>query len=140
MLDEALRTLLDEAQEGGWSVWQIQEELKARTNSVFGLRKEQWQLERIARTEMHKASEMGSYEAAKQCGVELRKAWLAALDGRERETHREAHMRYQDSPIALDAPFQVGRDSMQYPGGGNEAAENINCRCTSYHVPVEPIE
>ena len=137
MLDEALRDLLAEADELGWGVDRIQEELGKRTDNVFGLRKELWQRERIARTEMHKASEMGNLEAAKQSGFDLRKAWLAALDGRERETHREAHFKYQENPIALDAQFEVGRDMMSQPGWGTDPAENINCRCTQYYVPVE---
>ena len=136
MLEQALRELLDEATHEGWSVWQIQRELGKRTDNVFGLRRELWQRERIARTEMHKATETGHQEGARQSGLNLKKGWLAALDGRERETHREAHSRYQGSPIDLEAAFQVGNDTMQAPGMGNEPAENINCRCTTYHVVV----
>jgi len=136
VLEKALRDLLTEATENGWSVWRIQEELGKRTNDVFGLRRKQWQRERIARTEIHKATEKGHMEGARQSGLHLKKAWLAAMDNRTRDTHREAHSRYQRNPIDLDEPFRVGGDLMDAPGQGSNPAENINCRCTVTHTVV----
>lgn len=134
---EALREILAEADREGWGIPHIQEQIKERISDVFHVRESDYERERIARTEMHKAAERGSYQGAKQSGLELEKSWLAALDGRERETHREAHFRYQDNPIALDAYFEVGADRMREPGGGSLPEEVINCRCTTLYLPVE---
>jgi len=135
MLDVALRKLLTEAAENGWGSFKIQEELGKRTNDVFGLRTELWQRERIARTEMGKARSLGRHQGAIQSGLDLLKGWLAALDERTRTSHRNAHDRYMDQPIALDALFQVGDDRMVSPRTGSDAKENINCRCAEWWIP-----
>lgn len=137
MMAGALREILQDAAEDGWAIPRIQEEIKRGMSEVFQVRRSDYERERIARTEMHKASEMGNLEGARQTGLDLAKSWLAALDGRERDTHREAHLRYGESPIPLDADFEVGGDLMRSPGNGNDPAENINCRCSSYYLERE---
>lgn len=88
---------------------------------------EEYQLERIARTEIVGASNQGALESYNQAGVE-KKGWLAAIDERTRETHIEADRRYGEG-IPIDDNFEVGGDTMLAPGQGTEPAENINCRC-----------
>lgn len=140
---EVLRAILQEAdQEGGWSVQRVQEEIEKRISDVFEVRKSAYERERIARTEMHKASEIGNHEGARQAGklagLEMRKAWLTALDGRERDTHREAHLRYHDNPIALDEMFEVGSGRCLSPGNTGVVEEDVNCRCAAlYYAPEE---
>ena len=138
MLEESLRVLLADSTEGGWSAWKTQEELGVRTDDVFGLRKEQWQKERTARTEMGKARSYGRHEGAVQSGLDLMKAWLAAIHegntSRIRDTHLAAHQRYQANPIPLDHRFEVGSDSMMSPRTGTQAKENIQCRCEEVFV------
>ena len=93
--------------------------------------------ERIARTEVVGAANAGSLQGAKDIaadvGLDLRKRWLATLDGRQRDSHELEHM--QEAPL-LDEPFTVrrpggGNDMMQHPGDpAGSAANVINCRCT----------
>jgi len=138
MLEDSLRVLLKDADEGGWSAWKTQEELGRRTDDVFGLRREQWQKERIARTEMGKARSLGRHEGAVQSGMDLLKSWLAAIyegnTARIRDTHLAAHQRYQANPIPLGESFEVGRDSMLSPRTGRRPEENIQCRCEEVFV------
>ena len=64
-------------------------------------------------------------ETYRQSGVVERKIWLAALDDRTRDAHREAHRQV----VELEAAFLVGGESISHPGEGSP--ENaINCRCT----------
>ncbi len=86
----------------------------------------------IARTETVKATTTGSLESVDQTGLETEKSWLSALQaGRTRDTHAEAHFRYQDDPIPLDEDFIVGGASGPGPGQlGGSAEEEINCLCS----------
>ena len=138
IMSDKLRVVLADATDAGWGIPKIQEEILAQISGVLDVRKSDYERERIARTEMHKASELGNTEGALQSGLTLVKGWLAALDGRERDTHREAHMQYQANPIPAESLFQVGYDTMREPGTGRLPEENINCRCTKIWIEVEP--
>lgn len=90
----------------------------------------------IARTEVINASNLGSFAAAKQTGLDLQKEWLATPDDRTRETHSIANGQVQN----LDDPFYVGGDQLMWPGDismGASADEVINCRCTLTYVSKE---
>jgi len=136
MLDVALRAMLAEAQEEGWSAFQMATELGKRTDGVFGKRAELWQLERITRTEMGKARSLGRWQGAMQSGVQLVKTWSAAMDERTRDNHRNAHDNYQNTPIPADQPFSVGDTTMQAPRMSGVPAEDINCRCEAIFAPA----
>jgi HK97 family phage portal protein len=85
--------------------------------------------ETIARTETIGALNGGSLLGAKQSGVDSKKTWIAALDQRTRESHVDAHVQYQESPIPLDDDFMVGGGGGQAPGQIGLPEEDINCRC-----------
>jgi len=85
---------------------------------------------RIARTEAHRARELGSLEAdmkAADKGVELMRVWDATLDSRTRPAH-----------AALDG--KQARPGEEFPGGPvapgmwGEASQDINCRCSANKV------
>jgi len=85
--------------------------------------------ERIARTEVIGASNLGSRAAAKASGLPLVKEWLATRDGRT----RESHVAIDGQRKPLDEPYSNG---LMFPGDARgPAGEVINCRCTEiYHV------
>lgn len=87
-------------------------------------------LEMVARTETVGALNGGTLEGYKQAGIPMKKAWLAALDNRTRDSHIEAHATYQEEPIPLEDDFIVGGGRGQAPGQIGDPAEDINCRCT----------
>lgn len=95
----------------------------------------------IARTEVNRAANGGTLEGWRQSGVVEKKAWLSALlPERTRDSHVEAHVRYQASPIPIDEDFEVGGGSGPYPGAIGLAEEDINCLCTMTAVIGEKEE
>lgn len=87
----------------------------------------------FARTEMAKVENFGQLEGYKQTQIVERKGWLCAFVPDSRDSHIAADAEYSANPIALDEPFNVGGDSMQYPGDpGGSAANVVNCLCATY--------
>jgi HK97 family phage portal protein len=90
--------------------------------------------ERIARTEVISASNMGSQTAARSTGLPLEKEWIATFDNRTRSPHATAHGQRRD----LDRPYEVMGQRLMFPGDGSMGAtadNTIQCRCTeSYRV------
>ena len=67
---------------------------------------------------------MGSYRRASGMGIELQKQWMAALDSRTRDSHRELDGEKAD----IDGRFSNG---LSYPGDPTGPASEVwNCRCT----------
>ena len=96
--------------------------------------------EMIARTESHRAREMGNMAAtieAAGMGINMMRRWLATLDGRTRDTH--GAMDGQEIPVFDDngefAFFKspTGATAL-YPGGFGIAAEDIRCRCDAVDI------
>lgn len=85
----------------------------------------------IARTEVVSSSNYASVEAAKSSGLQLMKVWLATEDSRTRPAHAAA----DGQEVPMDQAFDVGGESLMYPGDmDNGSANNIvNCRCTVYY-------
>jgi hypothetical protein len=86
--------------------------------------------ERIARTEIVSASNMGSQLAAESTGLTLVKEWLATRDGRTRDDHAEA----DGQTVGLNEYFVVGGEEMMQPGDPSaSASQTINCRCVAVY-------
>lgn len=123
--EETARLLLSElqdAQRAGESIRDIQ----GRVEKVFGF-SDSVRSERIARTEIQSATNHGALEAYRQSGIVREKMWLTSIDGRERDSHREAHRQV----VPLEGMFSVGGEMLAAPGDTRGSAkEIINCRCT----------
>lgn len=98
---------------------------------------------RNARTMMTGAQNAGretAYERAQNMGIGIKRAWMATLDSRTRESH--IHL---DGEIrALDEPFSNG---CMFPGDpSGEPSEVYNCRCRTvpeydkYHTDWSNLE
>lgn len=88
----------------------------------------------IARTETHNAANVAAHEAVASTGLPIVKEWVAAVDGRERETHAAA----DGQTVALHEAFNVGGVTLMYPGDANGPAEEvINCRCAVAHTVAD---
>lgn len=96
---------------------------------------EKYRADLISRTEVVGTHNWADLEAVKQSGVEkkLKKIWISSRDATVRETHQLAESTYSDG-IKINKLFSVGDDSMEAPGMGSVAAENVNCRCTIGYV------
>jgi hypothetical protein len=123
--------IFQEAELAGEGIPAIQE----RINAFYGMVKEDWYTERIARTTMNGASNMADVEAWKQSGVVEKKVWISALQpNRSRQEHMDAHGQEQ----ALDAFYIVGGERLMYPGDPNGSPGNIiNCLCTQIAKVME---
>jgi hypothetical protein len=88
----------------------------------------------IAKTESTASCSKADIEAIRQMGgaAKVVKLWLSEPDARD--THAEAGDKYGDGgdpgPIHIDDNFEIGDDTMDSPGNGHLAGENVNCRCT----------
>ncbi len=90
---------------------------------------------RIARTEGHRVQSAGSllaYEksqaAVDRLGLRTAKVWLATLDNRTRDSHREMDGKEANEDGMFKLPSGVMTEG---PGLSGIAEEDINCRCTT---------
>jgi SPP1 gp7 family putative phage head morphogenesis protein len=84
--------------------------------------------ERISRTEVVSASNLGSHAGAKSTGLDLTKSWLATRDQRTRDDHNDVDGQRR----AMDEPFDVAGEQLQWPGDTSMGAgpgNVIQCRC-----------
>jgi SPP1 gp7 family putative phage head morphogenesis protein len=86
---------------------------------------------RNARTAMTGAQNGGRLDSMKRAqgrGIEVKKGWLATLDGRTRDSHAAM----DGEEVELDEKFSNG---LRFPGDPNgRPAEVYNCRCRMVHV------
>lgn len=116
--------ILAQAEADGLGIPAIQELL----NDYFGGRKSDFETERIARTTVNGADNAGALEGYKESGVVEGQTWISALTDRTRETHAQAH----GQTVGLDEEFEVGGESLKYPGDPDgDPSEIINCLCTT---------
>lgn len=117
-----------EAVADGINARESTDQIADRIQRVFAGRRED--AEAIARTEVTTAYNTATLEGWKQSGVVTRKRWLAALDGRTRPTHREAH----GQEVGIDDNFTVGAGAGPCPGSIGIKAEDVRCRCSMVAV------
>lgn len=81
---------------------------------------------RIARTEVHMASNFATQESVKSSRLEMDKEWVAFIDDRTRNTH----VVMNSKRISMKDNFIVDGAKMDYPGDPKGGARNVvNCRC-----------
>ena len=85
---------------------------------------------RDARTAYTGAQNAGRVEAMRQSkslGIDVKKLWIATLDFKTRDTHREL----DGQIVGVDSSFHSSEGSIAYPGDPTaEPALIYNCRCT----------
>lgn len=106
------------------------EKLAKRIQKMFGFMKKSRAL-KIARTEVMRASNFGTYESFRQSGVVDYKRWLATRDKRTRQSHvaMDGQLQKLKAPFKLKSGKYKGRGTL-YPGAFGIPAEDIHCRCT----------
>jgi hypothetical protein len=114
-----IQRLLQKAIDDGIGIAKAQALIRSEFTTMSRLR-----AERIARTEIVSASNLGSIESARSTGLTLQKNWLATRDGRTREAHAEVDGQVTD----LNNYFIVEGEELMYPGDINGSPANvINC-------------
>jgi hypothetical protein len=123
---EMINSILDRivAEAEGQSIYNLSGAIKEQfLNEMVTI--QNYEAERIARTEVIGASNKGSFDGAKSMGLQIRKGWsTSGLPG-----IRDSHLLYESFGwIDMDKEFAPG---LMFPGDPNgEAGEIINCRCT----------
>lgn len=109
----------------GKSVGKIADDLQSRMEDMN--RTSAIRTARTSATAAQNAGRMDAYTYAKSLGLDVRKQWLAIIDGRTRHYHA-----YLDGKIVeTDEPFKVDGHEIRYPGDPKAAGYLIyNCRCT----------
>lgn len=91
-------------------------------------------MDMFARTALNGAENAGRIERmheVEEMGIEVKKQWLATLDGKTRDTHREL----DGQEAAVDEPFKVDGMTIDFPGDPSaDPALTYNCRCTLKYV------
>ena len=112
----------------GWSIATYRNKLQEEFAFM-----NRYRAERIARTEIMVASNVGTLEGGRNAGIPVKKRWDPIVDQWSRPDH--AAMAGVE-PIGIDEMFNVGGVMMQQPGDGAGGAEHvINCRCGLTIVP-----
>ena len=123
-----IKSVMEESFREGLGQEQTARAIRERVGTEYA----QWKAARIARTENHVASEIGTREAVKSLGVDTVKEWSAAEDLRTRPTHVAADGQIRE----LDEPFDVGNFKLMQPGDVTGPPEEIiNCRCVALYHP-----
>lgn len=82
---------------------------------------------RTMTTSAENAGRTDSYKRAEDMGINMVQVWVASLDSRTREAHRE--LDGQERPVG--EPFQNSIGKILYPGDPHADPSNVyNCRCT----------
>ena len=109
----------------GESVPKVTARLKDALGSSY------YSAERIARTEILRASGIGSqiaYDEASDNGVQLTQVWQTTLDDRTRSSHASADGARMDNETGL---FSLSWGEVPGPRRSGIASEDIQCRCLS---------
>jgi hypothetical protein len=103
-------------------------EIAARIGRTTGERTEN-AMKRNALTAYTGAQNAGRIEGMKQAqqmGIDVKKRWIATMDSRTRDAHRDLDGQVQD----VDKPFKSSLGDIMYPGDPKAKPGNVyNCHC-----------
>lgn len=128
--DSTLETITDDAShwlrgahEEGLGI----DDIAGRLNTeLYDDRLEGYVAERAARTATVSTSNVGNHSALEDSSA-VAERWLAELDGRQRDSHEDAH----GQVVVLDNTFEVGGSNLEHPGDPSAPLDELaNCRCT----------
>ncbi len=87
---------------------------------------------RTMTTSAENGGRIDSYRNAENLGIKMSKTWIATLDGRTRDSHRQLD---GETVSDIDGVFSNGCRFPADPRG--DPAEVYNCRCTLISMPVK---
>lgn len=103
--------------------------LSKRVALVMGHAKN-FRSERIARTEVLRASNFARWQGMAQVGLITQRRWLSTKDGRT----RDAHVRLDGQIALINEPFRIDGAEAMYPGAFGRPELDVNCRCTTLPI------
>jgi hypothetical protein len=123
---EKIESMLITANENNWTVNEFANNLSEK---VFDL--VDWKAMMWARTESVKTDSLGQLDSYHDVEFVDKKGWMASFVPLTRDAHAEA----DGQEVLLDDNFNVGGESMSFPGDPKGSAGNVvNCLCSIYPV------
>lgn len=120
-VDKRTRKRVEKIVSTGLSKGQRVDTIAARLEGALGASR----AKAVAQTETHRASQSATFETLYKLGVD-RRQWVTERDDRVRSAHRAMDKQVR----AIDKPFRApGGATAMYPGGFDDAALSVNCRC-----------
>jgi hypothetical protein len=136
IIKRLMENLVPEILDSGIGGGAAQTMLRDRIQSEWH-RSRYFRTERIARTEVNRASNWGSLKGVQSTGIAHYKVWLAAFTATSRPEHGDA----EGQKVDTDEDFDVMGESLQYPGDpAGSAANTINCLCSMTYETKELTE
>ncbi|MFA5285813.1 MAG: hypothetical protein WC347_09480, partial [Smithellaceae bacterium] len=118
--------MLKVAQNENWTINEFAQKIYEKTSDF-----EYWRAKLWARTESAKVDNFGQVEGYKATEFVDKKGWLCSM----LETSRDAHISASEQEVGVDDDFDVGGESLAYPGDPSGDPGNVcNCLCTVYPV------
>lgn len=119
---EEIRELLIEGIKEGKGIPELSKDFRKWFSDT-----EKWKADRIARTEIGSARNMGEFTYSHKCEQVSEKTWLHSYSANPRKEHEAM----DGVTIKKDELFYVMGEGLRFPGDYMASAENIvNCRCT----------
>lgn len=132
-ITETTRRSLRAALVEGFAAGEGAEDLAKRIQTVFRIASRN-RARTIARTEVVRSQNFGTWVAHKESGLVDERQWVATQDDRTRDAHIELH----GEVVGIDELFEIDGATAMHPGQFGVAALDINCRCTTIAVIEEP--
>jgi hypothetical protein len=132
LINNVIDNVIDQVNSEGLGIVQARNLLKEQLSGDAMTELENYQAERIARTEVNGASNTGSFEAAKESGLDMQKIWIHS--GNLGKGYRQEHVDFATmEPQEMDYQYA---ENLEFPGDENaDPGQIINCRCTiGYNV------
>ena len=128
IIRQKLKVLMPQVAESGMSAGTAVTNLRAMLMSEWH-QAARFRVERIVRTEVNRASNLGSLEGMQSLNMPMKKVWLSAFTEKSRPEHMDA----DGQEVGLYDDFEVGGEFLQYPGDPKgSAGMTINCLCSLY--------
>jgi len=125
LIDKMVPEIIDQGIGGGAAQTMLRDQINSAWHEM-----KRFRTERIARTEVNRASNWGSLEGAKSVGMSQDKVWMSAFSPDSRETHNAA----DGQRVDINEPFTVGGESLMYPGDpAGSVGNTVNCLCSTYY-------
>lgn len=126
-----IRLTLNEASQQGLGIDETARMMRKNLIENYG-NLSKFRAQRIARTEIIGASNMGQIQGAEMLGYNMKKSWLSFLDRATRRGQQGFdHVQCHGETVGLNERFVRSGEAMKVPGDPSGSAGNIiNCRCT----------
>ena len=131
-MESEVRDVLDRGLEEGKTVSEVQQDLRDKADEFSD-----YQAERIARTEMNRASAEAQREFAVQHADKYVLRWITSEDDRVRPGHKKMHGKWRRPSENWLVPYKAGEVEEAVQG---DSKYGINCRCSEVMIPIDEVK